>query len=164
MSTPALLAFFLAVGVTPGAVTLEDHNGQAQALPDPGKAILVVYEDQDGAKQNKETKALISAYNDPVANRSKLAVLPVADLSKWNWRPAKGYALKDVRKSAEQNNTRILIDWTGALHKTWGLKKGKNSIVLVGADGKVRFASEGEHTAEQRAALERELQVLGLSK
>jgi len=164
MGAGVILAGLISIGQAAGVVTLDDELGKKHVLPEAGQPLLVVYEDQDGGKQNKATKALIGAYNDPLPNRAKLTVWPVADLSKWNWWPAKGHATKDVKKSAEQSNTHILIDWTGALHKAWGLKKGKNSIILVGADGKVRFSSEGEQSTEQRTALEAELKALGLER
>ena len=154
----------IAIGTSAGGVTLVDDTGAQHALPEAGQPLLVVYEDQDGGKQNKAMKALIAAYHDPLPNRAKLTVWPIADLSKWNWWPAKGHALADVKKAAAKDNTRILIDWTGACHKAWGLQRGKNSVVLIGADGKVRYASEGETTPAQRAALEAELKALGLSK
>jgi hypothetical protein len=149
----------LVVGQLAAAVTLPDDAGAEHVLAGP---VLVVYEDQEGGKQNKAMKALIAAYHDPIDNRRKLDVWPIADLSKWNWWPARSRALADVKKSAEQNHTRILIDWTGALHKAWGLQRGKNSIVLVGADGKVVFASEGETTEALRSQLAAALEALGL--
>ncbi len=157
------LALLVSVGQAPASATLVDDLGAQHAIPEGAGALLVVYEDQEGGKQNRAVKDLIAAYHDPVANRAKLTVWPVADLSKWNWWPAKGHALTDVKKSAEKNHTRILIDWTGALQKAWGLQKKKNSIVLV-VDGKVRYASEGECTAAQKDALEAQLKALGLSK
>lgn len=159
----AFLTLLLTVGQIAAAATLVDDSGASHLIPEVGQPLLVIYEDQDGGKQNQGMKALIAAYHDPVANRAKLTVWPIADLSRWNWWPAKGKALAEVKKSAQKNNTRILIDWTGALQKAWGLQKKKNSIVLV-VGGKVRYASEGECTAAQSAALEAELRSLGLSK
>src|SRR5689334_5819700 len=134
------LTSVLTVGQIAPAATLADETGAQHSIPETAQPLLVIYEDQDGGKQNKAMKALIAAYHDPVANRAKLTVWPIADLSRWNWWPAKGKALAEVKKSAQQNNTRILIDWTGALHKSWGFQKKKNSIVLV-VGGKVRYAS-----------------------
>lgn len=164
MGAGTIAATLIALGQAAGSVTLEDELGARHTLPEAERPLLVVYEDQDGGKQNKETKALIAAYHDPIANRAKLLVWPVADLSKWNWWPAKGHAMKDVKKSAAESKTHILLDWTGAMHKAWGFQRGRNSILLVGADGKVRFASEGEHSSAQRAALETELKSLGLAR
>lgn len=156
-----LLALFVVGSVAP-PISLDDQDGVPHALCEAGQATLIVYEDQDGQKQNAAGKALVSAYNTPVENRSKLRVWPVADLSKWNWWPAKGHALTDVKKSAAKSNTKILLDWTGALQKRWGLRKQENSIVLIGADGKVLYVSHGETTPAQVSALERELRALGL--
>lgn len=153
----------ISVGQIATPLHLPDQLGHDHALLEAGRPTLVVHEDQEGGKQNQAIKALIAAYHDPVANRAKLTVWPVADLQKWAWWPAKGHALADVKKSAAKNNTQILVDWTGAVRKAWGLAKGKNSLVLIGADGKVVFASEGECSAAQKEALEQALRTLGLS-
>jgi hypothetical protein len=158
----ALLSALVAVGQTAQPLALEDQDGVSHPLIEASRPTLLIYEDQDGQKQNHELKALIAAYNDPLPNRSKLQVWPVADLSKWNWWPAKGHALADVKKAAVKGNTTVLIDWTGVVQKTWGAPKHKNVLVLVGTGGKVLFSSEGECDNAQRDALERELQALGL--
>jgi hypothetical protein len=164
VSTLALMAI-IAVGQLATPFSLVDDTGAAHALPEAGTPLLLVYEDQDGGKQNAAMKALIATWHDPLPNRAKLMVWPVADLSKWNWWPARGKALASVKKSAAEGKTRILIDWLGALHRSpWNLQRGKNSVVLLGADGKVRFASEGETTSAQRDALEAELRALGLQR
>jgi hypothetical protein len=163
--SPLALMAMIAVGQLATGFSLVDDTGAVHPLPEAGAPLLLVYEDQDGGKQNQAMKALIAAWHGPLPNRAKLTVWPVADLSKWNWWPARGKALASVQKSAAEGKTRILIDWTGVLHKApWGLSRGKNSIVLLGPDGKVRFASEGETTAAQRAALEAELKALGLER
>ncbi len=159
-----LLSLLVAVGQLAAPMSLEDQEGASHPLLEAQRPTLIVYEDQEGQKQNHAAKALIAAYNDPLPNRDKLTVWPVADLSKWNWWPAKGHALADVKKSATKNNTKVLIDWTGALQKAWGLPRHKNVLLLIGTDGKVRFVSEGECTEAQRAALEAELRALGLRK
>ncbi len=135
----------------------------SHALLDPSRPTLLVYEDQEGQKQNRATKDLLARYNDPLPNRDKLRVWPIADLSKWNWWPAKGHALADVKKAAKQSNTKILLDWTGAIQKAWGIPKHKNVLVLVGTDGKVLYSSEGEHTQAQRDTFEHVLKALGLT-
>src|SRR5688572_28038487 len=135
----ATLATLIGVGQIAPPATLSDDQGGSRTLPEGAAPVLVIYEDQEGGKQNRAMKDLIAAWHDPPANRDKLVVWPVADLSKWNWWPARKHALKDVQRAAREGNTRILIDWTGALQKAWGLARKRNSVVLV-VDGKVRFA------------------------
>ncbi len=163
MSALGLLFMMISVGQIASPVHLPDQLGNDHALVEPGVATLIVHEDQDGGKQNKATKDMIAAYHDPVANRAKLKVWPVADLQKWAWWPAKGHALADVKKLAAKNNTQILVDWSGTVRKAWGLAKGKNTLILVGTDGKVIFASEGECSAAQKDTLEQALRALGLA-
>jgi hypothetical protein len=124
-------------------VRVEDQNGNVKSIPGD-KPMLVIYEDQDGGKTNLHAKDVIGRINTNTANQAKVDVLPVADLEKWNWWPAKSHALKDIQKTAVEKRTTIYLDWTGAVRKAWNLAKKRSSLVLVGTDGKVLFASEGD--------------------
>ena len=159
--SPWLLLSLLAVGQPAPGVALPDELGQAHALPQ-GKPFLLVYEDKDASKQNPDGKKLLAAWHDPVDNRARVDVWPVADLSKWDFWPARGSALKHVRSSADQAHTHILVDWKGACQKAYGFQRGKSTMLLVGADGRVLFSSEGDTTPAQRQALADALRALGL--
>jgi hypothetical protein len=151
------LLLLLAEGATVPSVELEDHQGHVRAVPGP-RPTLLIYEDQDGGKQSLHAKEVLGQLNSTKENQAKVDVLPVADVEKWNWWPAKKYAIADVRKQAAEKRTTIYLDWTGQVRKRWGLAKGKNHLILVGADGKLLFASEGDCS---QAALDRLLGKLG---
>lgn len=156
------ILFLLALGQLAPAVTLTDELGQPHALPQAGKPFLLVYEDKDASKQNADGKQLLAAWHDPLDNRARVDVWPVADLSKWDFWPARGAALKHVRASAEKEHTHILIDWKGVGHEAYGFARGKSTMLLVGGDGRVLFVSEGDTTPAQRQALAEALRSLGL--
>ncbi|MEO6950236.1 MAG: YtfJ family protein [Polyangia bacterium] len=159
----SLAAALLALGQVVPSVTLPDDRGPAHVLPRQGQPLLVLYEDQEAAKTNAATRAIIAAYHDPLGNRAKVDVWPVADLSRWDFWPARGAALRHVQASAEQAHSRILVDWKGACQKAWGLRRGVSTVLIVGADGRVLFMAEGEETPEQHAELEKQLRALGLA-
>lgn len=157
------VAALLAVGQVVPSMTLPDDEGPTHVVPRQGQPLLVVYEDREASKSNTQTRAIIAAYHDLPSNRAKLDVWPVADLSRWDFWPARSLALKHVQATAAEARSRILIDWKGACQKAWGLRRGTSTVLLVGADGRVTFATEGEETPEQRAELEKQLRELGLA-
>ena len=158
----APLFALLAVGSAAPAVHLQDQAGNARPVPDPNQALLVIYEDQDGGKQNHHAKELIGQLNAKPENRAKVDAIAVADLEKWNWWPAKKYALADVQKAAAEKKTTIYIDWTGEVRKRWGLSKGKNHLLLIASNAQVLFSSAGELTPAQLHTLLTLLATLGV--
>ena len=140
--------FALAVGAMVSAVSVVDQDGNPRNVPS-AKPTLLIYEDQDGGKQSQHCKDVIGKINTPKENQEKVDVVAIADLEKYNWWPAKKYALADIQKMAKDKKTTIYLDWTGSIRKAWGLQKAKNNLILVGTDGKVLYASEGECSESQ---------------
>jgi predicted transcriptional regulator len=159
----AIVFALVAVGAVAPRVYVPDHTNELRTFPDQKQALLVIYEDQDGGKQNKVVKELLGKINSDPKNRAKVDVVAVADLEKWSWWPARKYALADVQKAANEKKTTIYLDWKGELRRVWGLSKGKNNLVLVGTDGVVRFSSEGPIGEEQQKQLLAEMVKLGVT-
>src|SRR5205814_1324588 len=136
MNALVVTLLLIAQGAIAPPVKLEDQSGNVRDVPGP-RPTLLIYEDQDGGKQNQHAKDVLGKLNSTKENQSKIDVLPVADLEKWNWWPAKKYALADLRKTAATKNTTIYIDWTGQVRKSWNLSKAKNHLILLAPDGKV---------------------------
>jgi hypothetical protein len=149
------------LGSSLASVEIEDSDGGHRTLPDHARAIAVIYEDQDAAKRPQPARELFGTYTRRPSNRVVFEFVAVADVSKWNWWPAKKYVFADVKKIATRNNTRVYLDWKGALGRSWGLKKGMSGVLLVGADGRVRFAAEGPLSADQARELKAQLTALG---
>ena len=134
--------------------------GKMRALPD-ARPVLVMYEDKEARPQNDKAHRVLGHINDSAANRARFEFVAVADVAAWNWWPAKGYVLADLKKIAAHENTTLFADWTGAVRKAWGLKAHKSTLVLAGSDGRVLFAGEGPLSDAQLAALVAELKALG---
>lgn len=160
-----MLAFVIALvarGAVAPSVTVADSAGRPHRFPDAAKPMLVIYEDQDGGKDNRHAKEVLGRVNASAENRAKVEAIAVADLEKWNWWPARKYALDDIRKAESAKATTILLDWKGEIRKAWGLPKGKNSLILVAPDGKVLWSSEGTISDAQIEELLALLRSLGL--
>src|SRR5262249_55024375 len=74
---------------------------------------------------------------------------------------AKKFAAAEVKKIAAKEHYMIWSDWTAQVRKTWGLTKGKSAIVVLGTDGRVRFAGEGSLSDDQLHALIQAMSDLG---
>jgi hypothetical protein len=158
----AFLSVFLAgaaARATPGdgavlsAIEVEDTDGGRRRLPDAAHPVAIIYEDQDASKRPQPARELFGTYTRRAENRAVFEFVAVADVSKWNWWPAKKYVFADIKKIATKNNTKVFLDWTGAVRKAWGLKKGASGVLLLGVDGRVKFACEGPLADAQGMAL-----------
>jgi hypothetical protein len=162
---PALIAAPAAATPAPGdvlpTVAIVDLDGKSRALPDPSVAVIVIYEDDNAGSQNARASSFIDKITDLPVNRGKVEALPVADLAKWNWWPAKKYALAEVKKIAARELTTIYLDWSAAVRKAWKLQKGRSGIIVLDKAGTVRFAAEGPLSEAQIGQLLAAVTALG---
>ena len=161
VTATATAAALPSLGAPLPAVEIADvAAGSRRLLPDR-HPILVMLEDKEAQHQNDRARVVLGHINDSAANRARFEFVAVADVDRWNWWPARRYVLDDLKAIAEREHTRLFADWSGALRKAWRLSAHKSVLLLVGADGKLRFASEGTVSDEQLAALVAELKALG---
>jgi hypothetical protein len=133
---------------------LEDADGRAVELKAfKGKAILIVYEDKDSAPQNKALKEALSQATKGDHYRSALVVAAIADVSDYDYWPAKGFVKDAIREESRKQGTTVYCDWSGAFRTTYRLKSKTSNVVLVGRDGHVLFAAEGPVSVEERRRL-----------
>ena len=134
--------------------TIEDADGHVSELKAfRGKPILIVYEDRASATQNQALKDELAKLARGDGYRARLALAAVADVSAYNFWPAKGFVKDAIRDESRQQGTTIYCDWTGAFRSAYRLRRGVSSVVLVGKDGRVLFVAEGSVSAEQRRRL-----------
>ena len=134
--------------------TLEDADGRVSELRAfRGKPILIVYEDRDSAKQNQPLKDDLARLARGEGYRARVALAAVADVSAYDFWPARGFVKDAIRDESRRQGTTIYCDWTGAFRSAYHLRRGVSSVVLVGKDGRVLFAAEGAVPAEQRRRL-----------
>lgn len=142
------------VGEPAPNATLEDADGRVRELKAfHGRPILIMYEDRDSAKQNEPLKKELGALAKGERYRQRIALAAVADVSAWDFWPAKGFVKDAIRDESKKQGTTIYCDWTGAFRNAYQLRRGVSSVLLVSKDGRVVFAAEGSLPAEQRRRL-----------
>lgn len=133
---------------------LEDADGRVAELKAfRGKPILIMYEDRDSAKQNDALKKELGELARGDRYRSRVALAAIADVSAWDFWPAKGFVKDAIRDESRKQGTTIYCDWTGSFRKAYRLRAGMSNVVLVGKDGRVLFAAEGPIPPDQRKRL-----------
>jgi hypothetical protein len=121
-----------------------DVDGKALSVRSTrGRVLVVVYEDEDSGALNRAFKAdLARLLQDPVA-REAVLVAPVADVSAYDFWPAKGFAKDAIRAESQRTKLTIWCDWDGSFRDAFRLPAGTSSVFVVGRDGAVRFAFDG---------------------
>ncbi|MEZ4298431.1 MAG: YtfJ family protein [Polyangiaceae bacterium] len=164
-----IAAIGIAAGVTGASITalglptvgqdapngkVEDADGKALETKNlKGKPILIVYEDRDSAAQNEKLKKQLGELAKGDKYKTKIALAAVADVSSYDFWPAKGFVKDAIREESKKQGTTIYCDWNASFRKAFKLTKGKSSVVLVGKDGKVLFAGEGSLSDSDRKKL-----------
>jgi len=133
---------------------IEDPDGRTAELKAfAGKPILIVYEDRDSATQNQALKKELAEVARGDRYRTRIALAAIADVSAWNFWPARGLVQDAVRDESRKQGTTIYCDWTGAFRDAYQLRRGVSNVVLVGRDGRVLFAAEGAVAPAERKRL-----------
>jgi hypothetical protein len=133
---------------------LEDADGRVSEIRAlAGRPILIVYEDRDSAKQNEQLKKELGELAKGERYKARVALAAVADVSAYDFWPAKGFVKDAIRDESKKQGTTIYCDWTGAFRKAYKLRRGVSNVVLVGKDGRVAFSAEGSLPPEQRRRL-----------
>jgi hypothetical protein len=154
-------AHALSVGDPAPMVIFEETNGKKVTLPQ-SRATLIFYEDKDAGPQNQRTRDVVGPITDKPENRPLLNFMAVADLEKWNWFPAKNFALKEMAKIEKKEDCTLYADWRGIVRKSWKLTKAKSGVILLDTQGVVRFFGEGPLKPEQTNELVKQLAELGV--
>ncbi len=133
---------------------MEDADGRiAELKAFAGKPILIVYEDRDSAKQNQALKTELAQLARGERYQARVALAAVADVSAWDFWPAKGLVRDAIRDESRKQGATIYCDWTGSFRGVYQLRRGVSNVVLVGKNGRVLFAAEGAVDAASRKRL-----------
>ena len=154
LALPASAAAVPQGGSTLPAVTLSDAWDRTLDLGKlAGKPTLVVYEDKDSAQQNAALKEELSKLAKGDKYKERVALVAVADVSGFDYWPAKGFVKDAIKSESRKAGTVIYCDWSGAARDRLAVKKGVSSVVLYDKSGKVAFSASGTLSAAQRKEL-----------
>lgn len=109
--------------------TLKDQNEASYAVKFPREKVTVlIFGDREGAEQ-------IEGWVRPIYNQfgSKIDVYGIAELS------AVPSLMRGIVRRVIKQKTKysVLLDWSGAVSKTYGYQKGKANVVVLDKNGRV---------------------------
>lgn len=109
-----------------------------------GKPALVVYEDKESANLNVALKAELSKLAKGDRYRSAIALVPVADVAKYDYWPIRGFVKDSIRDESKKLGATIYCDWDKSFSRALGIQRGTSTVILIGRSGRVLFAYEGK--------------------
>ncbi len=121
-----------------------------------GRLTLVFYEDKDATQQNKALKDALKAQLDKGGRKRNVDIIAVADVSAWDFWPAKGFVKDAIEDQEKKAGHPIYCDWSGDFGKALGTVDGKSNVILIGPDRKVRVARAGVLPTAVRERIVRE--------
>lgn len=116
-----------------------------------GRAVVIVYEDRDSNHQNDVFKRELEDRVRAQGLASAVSVVPVANLSGFNFWPAMGYARDAVIDIARQQHTEVLIDWSGHMARDYRFRPGVSYVMVLSREGRVLFRHAGTLQASARS-------------
>jgi predicted transcriptional regulator len=164
----ALFLFLLvagaAVAAPPAAVdfslpTTADLTRSASELR--GKVAVFFYEDRHSTETNALLKkALRRAALEDRSFGERLAVVPIANVSGYDFWPARYFARNAVKKMARRHDLEIWLDWKGALQPMLGLRDDTSNVVVLDRAGRLRVRRFGPIPSEELGAFLQQLRAL----
>ncbi|MRG92481.1 hypothetical protein GF068_11160 [Polyangium spumosum] len=141
--------------VAPNA-RVEDADGKAVEIKSlKGKPIVIVYDDRTSAPKSEAFRRELVKLLKTGPYASKVSLLLVADVSPYDFWPARGTVKDAVREETKKQGTTVYCDWTGGMRTAYKLKNEITGVVMVGKDGRVAFAKEGvPQGADQKRLVE----------
>ena len=134
------------------AFSLESTAGVTRRLRDyAGRVVIIVYEDRDSNMQNDELKRELADHARRGELTRDVSLVAVANLSGYNFWPARGYARDAVVDIARRQGYEIMIDWSGEMAAAYHFRPARSHVLVVSRDGRVLFRYEGALSARLRA-------------
>lgn len=141
------------VGDARPAVSLVDGWDRTMDLSKMERPLLLIYEDKDSANDNQKLKDELSRLEDSIHYRKSVAHVAVADVSGYDYWPAKGVVKDELKKWSARLKLVIYADFTGKARAKLAMDEGKSNVVLYSKQGKVLFARSGALSERDRADL-----------
>jgi hypothetical protein len=139
--------------VAPNA-RLEDADGKPLELKAlKGKPVVIIYDDRTSAPKSEAFRKEFIKMLKTSPLGSEVQLLLVANVSAYDFWPARGTVEDAVRKETKKQGTKIYCDWTGGLRSAFKLKNEVTSVVMVGKDGRIAFSMEGVPAGKEQQRL-----------
>ncbi len=130
---------------------LEGTSGQTRRLRDyRGRVVILIYEDRDSNQQNDTLKRELADHARAQDLTRDVAVVPVANLSSYDFWPASGFARDAVVDIARQQGMEILIDWRNTMSGAYRFRPSTSYVMVLSRDGRVLFRHAGALQSRER--------------
>ena len=140
-----------AVGRPAPWFTLESTSGPIHTLWSyAGRVLLLMYEDRDSQELNAALKSEVRRRIWAERLGPGLAVVPVADVRRYDYWPARKIVRNAVIERARALGTEILLDWKGDILRRYSFQSPGSNVVLIGHDGLLLFHESGSLWPAQR--------------
>jgi hypothetical protein len=117
------------------------------------RPLLLIYEDKDSSAENQALKDELVRLEQSQHYRKYVAHVVVADVSAYDYWPAKGIAKGELQKWSERLKLVVYGDFSGQAKKSLAIDSGHSNVLLYSKEGKVLFAHSGPLTDPQRNVL-----------
>lgn len=132
--------------------SLESSSGATRTLKSyRGRVVLLMYEDRDSGGVNAALKAEVARRFKAESLATKVVVVPVADVHRYNSWPARKIVRAKVAEKAKVLGAEILLDWTGDIARAYGFSSPGSNVVLIGRSGNLLYKKSGPLDEAERA-------------
>jgi hypothetical protein len=146
-------------GASLSAMTFTDLEDRPVPLASyRGKVLVLIHEDRHSGDSNRELKDRLGLMWE--RHRDDLVLIALAEVRGYNFWPARHYVKQALSKIRDLGGALVLCDWEGALRKRFGLRQKESALFLVGRDGRVLHARQGELSAAEGESLLRSIEGL----
>ncbi len=122
-----------------------------------GKVALIFYEDKDSVSQNRALKDALGRARKSPGHKANATIVAVADVSGYDWWPARGFVEKALREEGKKAGHRIYCDWSGKFRSALQLQQRASNVMLLDPDGKIVLAHAGPVPDSTRDRILREM-------
>lgn len=138
----------------PAEASVEDVDERVLKIASvAGKPALIVYEDKDSKTMNDAMKKELEKAVGEEKDLAGVRVIAVADVSEYDFWPAKGAVKDAIRDEQKKTKQTIWLDWSGDFRDKLGLVKGTSNFLLLDAKSKLVLSKSGKLAKEDRKAV-----------
>jgi hypothetical protein len=144
------------------SVTLTGTDARpAQLRRYAGKPAVVFYEDRGSIETNQALKDALVEQGRQHGLLSAVSVIAIANISAYNFPPAREIATAFIRRAERQAGIPILLDLSGALQAPpWTLPDDASTVLLLDAGGRVVWRHSGKVPAAESGRMLDQLRQL----
>lgn len=105
-----------------------------------GRVVLLFFEDRGTVRQNEHLRrALTQVQRTEPPLAGLFALVPVANVSGYNYWPMRHFAEQTVRSYARNTGIELWLDWSHTLQSRLRLREGVSNVVVIDRHGRVRY-------------------------